>query len=75
MRAKINLWGNEYVVSSIDWYQKSNRISHVSFEDENGDFNTIHGKISSNDLMAETNRYSESSLCADFSKVIIWKED
>ncbi|KPH76092.1 hypothetical protein [Oceanobacillus caeni] len=73
MRAYIKLWGNEYLLDSVSWYQEG-RISHVSFTDENDDLYVIFDKNFSSDLDAETNRNPNENLHSDFNKTLFWKQ-
>lgn len=70
MIAKIRLWGNEYLVDSVDWL--NGKIFTASFEDENKTYHTIHQKRFNSDLDAETNRHSDEPIHADLNEVVIW---
>lgn len=73
MRAYIKLWGNEYLLESVRWYQEGG-ISQVSFCDENDDLYVIFDKSFSSDLDAETNRNPDENLHSDFNETIFWKQ-
>lgn len=72
MRAYINLWGNEYPVRSVHWFE-SGKIANVTFEDENMENKVIFQKHFHYDPDAETNP-NEELLYADLNEVITWKK-
>ncbi len=46
MRPTILYKGKEYPLESINWFERSGRISHVTFTDDNGDYHVAHNKNS-----------------------------
>ncbi|GGB61361.1 hypothetical protein GCM10011409_43270 [Lentibacillus populi] len=76
MRAKIKVWGKEYLVESIGWSKASGRIAHISFRDELDDFYVFH-KAYSNSDNAESMKGKTANtdlIYADLEKRIIWEE-
>lgn len=72
MNAYIKLWGNEYLVLSIRWFEDGEYAS-VAFVDEHQKTNTIFQDVLGDQPDAETNRDAEL-LYADLEKIVIWKQ-
>lgn len=72
MRAKIKLWGKEYLINSINWYNDSDRFSHVTFKDENGELYVIHHNSFEDELDAEQNRNPRSLIHSNLDKTVFW---
>ncbi|RHW33548.1 hypothetical protein [Oceanobacillus profundus] len=73
MRAYIRLWGNDYLLTQVDWHGNG-ELSSVAFRDENNKFYVIlnmHSVLTSD---AETNRYSDYPIHADLEEVVFWTE-
>jgi hypothetical protein len=79
MRAYIKLWGREYLISSISWYQSvgyfpEGALAGVTFKDEHGKTVTVHNLGPIDKDNAETGRDSGESLSTNLEKVVIWKQ-
>ncbi|MCG5104403.1 hypothetical protein [Oceanobacillus alkalisoli] len=72
MRAYIKLWDKEYLIHSVNWFERGNMCS-VSFTDENGSHKTIHNRNFDFEPDAEDNRHAEL-LHSNLQETVIWKE-
>jgi len=73
MRAKIKLWGNEYLALSVAWLKDGN-ISHVVIADE-AEAKVIFQKANHiSGLDAENNRHADELIYANLNEIIEWVE-
>ncbi|MCM3739195.1 hypothetical protein M3210_02820 [Oceanobacillus luteolus] len=73
MRAYIKLWGREYPLLMISWYEDGG-LSNVSFRDEERILFTVFPVDSRKEETSFEERYKNDLTYADLDKCIFWKE-
>lgn len=74
MNAYIKIWGNEYLVSSLDWHTDGT-LSHASFHDENGKYHTVFDGSALGGNNAEEDRHMEGVLLhAYLDEIVVFTE-